>query len=650
MPKSIRPLTDDCDATLLGAAPGRFARAALAGALGLALVLLWSLTHRYAGLGGDAELYAFQAMARLHPNLTGDLYLRYGSQDQYTVFSPLYAAMIGALGLPDAALLLTFVFKLAFFTAAWFLARRFAGLSLSFLAVSLLIIVSGRYGAFSVFHYAEDWVTARSPAEALVLAAVAMQVRGHRVGALTVGAAALFLHPLMALPGVLLVLCLSVPRRIALGGAVAGVAATLGLAAYAVLAAKPAGILAVMDPAWLEVVRERSKFLLLQTWSRDDWNITLRPLLSLALLSLALEDAAGRKLCVAALLVGTAGLAVALIASFVGPVAVLLQGQAWRWVWVGACAGLLLVPSGALRLWQSGGPGPLAAALLLTGWTFEAVDEALPIALALLIWTARRPLARTVLRDSRWAAAAVGVVVAASIGANAWSTASAALSPAGHPGSATVLVRDLLKLVPLALLLAAAGLWLVRSLRSTPARATLCAALLATISVALPAAIHHERRVEVVPLAAQLQDWRRVIPPQATVLVVPSPVSPALAWFSLQRPSYLSIDQSSGVVFSSATAEEIRRRSQVVRPVWQSTWRLASRRSRVNGASAPPALGSFEPLTAAALAQMCRDPQLDFVVAREKVGPSAAPAPRSGPWKGWNLYACRRVVGGTPPT
>ncbi len=66
-------------------------------ALSLALVLLWSLTHRYAGLSGDAELYAFQAMARLHSNLATDLYLQFGSQDHYTLFSPLYAAMIDIL-------------------------------------------------------------------------------------------------------------------------------------------------------------------------------------------------------------------------------------------------------------------------------------------------------------------------------------------------------------------------------------------------------------------------------------------------------------------------------------------------------------------------------------------------------------------------
>ena len=631
------------------AAADRPARIGLAAALCLALMLLWSLTHRYAGLGGDAELYAFQAMARLHPNLSSDLYLRFGSQDRYTVFSPFYAAMIGWFGLSNSALALTFVFKGGFFAAAWVLVRRFASRGLAFLAVSLLIVTSGRYGAFNVFHYAEDWITARSPAEALVVAALALHTRGAVIPAFLTGAAALMVHPLMALPGVLLLLALSLPLRTALWGAAAGVAGALGVAWYAVHAAKPDGLLAVMDPAWLEVVRERSKFLLLQTWSFDDWRITARPLLSLALCALVLDDPKARKLGTRALLVGASGMAVALIGSCVGPVAALLQGQAWRWIWVSACAGLLLVPSGATRLWRASGRGPLAAALLVAGWAVDAADGALLIALALPIWLSRDRICPDLPRDSRPAAALVGAAALAWAAMRAWPILPSALWRADPRPDALAVIRDLLKLEPLALALAWVYLRLVRALASTAALGAVCAALLLALGVTLPAAVHGGSRVEVRPLAPELQEWRRVIPPDANVLVVPNPVSPALAWFSLQRPSYLSIDQSSGVVFSRATAEENRRRSEVVRPVWDSTWRLSSRHAPGRGGASSSSLGSFAPLTAAALAQMCRDPDLGFVVARERVGLTAAAAPRGGPWLNWNLYDCRGFRAGVAP-
>ena len=142
-------------------------------ALVLSLMLLWSLRHHYLGLGGDARLYAVQALARTHPNLFNDLYLRNASQDSYTLFSSLYAPCIGLIGLGNAALTLTLAFKILFFAASWVLARRLFQGACAFLAVALLILIPGAYGAFGVFQYAEDWLTARSAAEALVVTAIA---------------------------------------------------------------------------------------------------------------------------------------------------------------------------------------------------------------------------------------------------------------------------------------------------------------------------------------------------------------------------------------------------------------------------------------------------------------------------------------------
>ena len=50
-------------------------------------------------------------------------------------------------------------------------------------------------------------------------------------------------------------------------------------------------------------------------------------------------------------------------------------------------------------------------------------------------------------------------------------------------------------------------------------------------------------------------------PPTSTVLVAPPRDVGAFVWFTLGRPNYLALDQSAGVVFSRATALEVRRRS-----------------------------------------------------------------------------------------
>src|ERR1700679_1933062 len=87
--------------------------------LAMTLIVLWLLIHGYQGFAGDAQIYAFQALARIHTALSSDLYLQYSSQDRFTIFSPLYALFIGWIGLDSAARLLRFFFTAVFFIGAW---------------------------------------------------------------------------------------------------------------------------------------------------------------------------------------------------------------------------------------------------------------------------------------------------------------------------------------------------------------------------------------------------------------------------------------------------------------------------------------------------------------------------------------------------
>ncbi len=144
--------------------------------LALMLTALWLVMHGYHGLTGDGQIYAFQAFARLHPQLTTDLYLQNTSQDRFTLFSPLYAWCIGLLGLENAARLLTLLFTLWFLAAAWSFVRAVAGRDAAWAAVAFLLIVAGNYGGSGVFRILEQYLTARLPAEALIVTALACQV------------------------------------------------------------------------------------------------------------------------------------------------------------------------------------------------------------------------------------------------------------------------------------------------------------------------------------------------------------------------------------------------------------------------------------------------------------------------------------------
>src|ERR1700674_3724097 len=140
-----------------------------AAALVLTALTTWLILRGYHGLLGDAQLYAFQALARIQPHLANDLYLQNTSQDQFTIFSPVYAWFIEHLGLERAARWLTLLFTGWFLAAAWSAARVLTNRNGAWLAVIFLLIVDGSYGGASVFRFSEEFLTARLPAEALIV-------------------------------------------------------------------------------------------------------------------------------------------------------------------------------------------------------------------------------------------------------------------------------------------------------------------------------------------------------------------------------------------------------------------------------------------------------------------------------------------------
>ena len=78
-----------------------------------------------------------------------------------------------------------------------------------------------------------------------------------------------------------------------------------------------------------------------------------------------------------------------------------------------------------------------------------------------------------------------------------------------------------------------------------------------------------------------------------------------------------------------------------VLPLENPYWKV---RSSLRETSKPTDKNSdYRPLTAESLVNVCSDPQLGFVIAKELVGFDPVTHMRSGEWKDWNLYDCRRV-------
>jgi hypothetical protein len=610
--------------------------------IALMLVTLWLALHGYHGLTSDGQIYAFQAVARLHPQLTADLYLQNTSQDQFTVFSPLYAWCIGLLGIENAARLLTLFFTLWFLAATWSFARAVTNREAAWLGVALLLIIGGDYGASGVFRILEPFLTARLPAEALVITALACHVRGMKWLSALLALGALFIHPLMALPGLLLIVCLWLSVREGVIGAIGGTFVTLAIAIAAVSVPAASHVLTAMDAPWLDVVRERSQFLFLQLWSVHDWDINIQPFISLGFTAIVVPDTRIRKLCTATMLVGATGVAVAFIGGLIGPVAMVVQGQSWRWLWLSVLVGAALVPFTTLHVWRDETCGPLCALLLVSGWTLPGIEGTACVALAMTFWLTRSHINSRLTKYLRWVSASLGIVIALWISEKFRTTmASVALSSGRAPSSASQIQSVFALKIP-AVLVGALVLWGSRVSRITWVPVLLSAMLLALSVCAFPAAFDQARTLAGAAEIREFMDWANAIPPTSTVLVAPAHDSGAFVWFTLGRPNYLALNQSSGVVFSRATALEVRRRSDVLLPLMEPDWKIMSG-LRAKSRSGRKNETSARPLTRENLSLICADPQLGFVISPEKVGFDPLRHSRTGAWKDWNLYDCRKV-------
>ncbi len=604
------------------------------------LIALFVVSHRYLGLVGDAELYAVQAMARLHPGLAEDVFLQNGSQDSYTIFSPIYARCIAWLGLPTAAIALSFAFKTWLFAASWALVYRVSNARVACLSIGLLMVIDGTYGGYGVFRYAEDLLTARSLAEALAIFAIALHLYGFKAFALLAALIALLMHPIMALPALLILLCLHCSPRINLGAAALGVLLVFAGSLAALHAPPSAGPLAVMDPPWLDVVRERSIFLFPHLWTGVDWATNGRPLLCLALTAVVFRHSRLRALSGAAILVGATGLTIALIAGSIGHIAIMIQAQPWRWMWIACFLSVLLSLPTIAAIYRDERCGVVTAVLLLAGWLLPAVVGIICMALALFLCSVRERIEPPIAARLRWFAVAVSTVAVAWMALH-WGKLE--LGPAtGANGEATGTALEALSGARVAALAVVLLLtcWVSRS-RSVLALTLTIASLAACTALAMTAALESMQRDSALTEITAFADWRRLIPPTSNVYVAPAHYSAAFAWFTLRRPSYLSVDQSAGVVFSRATALEIKRRSMVLLPVMEPDWQLRTPLGETLAAGAPQR--KPRALTADGLVRLCRDPQMGFVVSAQDVGIAFALRKPVGESKRWTLYDCDRV-------
>ena len=361
--------------------------------LATGIAALWLLARPYTGIRHDGRLYLGQALARIEPEIFGrDLFFAFGSQDRFTLFSPIYALAIQAIGVPLAAKLLLLAAQLAFLAGAALLARRLFPGMLAWLALAAVAAFPGDYGPRAIFAYAEPFLTARSFAEPLVLLGLWLLLAKRSLWAAVCILAAGLLHPLLAAPAVLAAwIFLALADRRWWWAGLFG----LAVPALALLGLDPFSRLFLSyDPAWSGIVKSGLGFIFPSTWSIQDW---LKPGFEALVVLLAARgaDIAARRLFWALAAMTLLGILASVVGADLFSNVLIASAQLWRGAWLLHLASLLALPAVLARLWLAGGNGRAAAALLLAAFfcmRHPAVVMIISAALLFALAEARPPV------------------------------------------------------------------------------------------------------------------------------------------------------------------------------------------------------------------------------------------------------------------
>lgn len=542
----------------------------------LAALALWLLVRPYYGLMHDALLYAATALSRLDPAaFAKDFYLTRNASDAYSLFPNLYALVIERLGLDAATrglLLLGFLAWIAgAATLCMALLRGYAGL----LAVLLVCGLPARYGAFDILGYGEPYLTPRLFAEAGCLFALAALLRRRWWLALPLFAAAGLLHPLMTLPalGAAAFFLIQQDRRwlwlVAAGLALALVLAVAGLPPFERL-------LQTIDPEWLAIVRFRSPYLFLASWTYWNWaNLAID--LTLVALAAAMLTGDQRRLLLAVLATAVLAYLCSALAVDLGHNLLLTQLQPWRVGWLLRAVAFIALAGILFDLRRRGQTQPEArrtlilfalAALtlalqqranLMAVCTLAILLLATPGYLALL---RNRPLPGGRVLGVVGVSISLGltlVVLATAIGHSiAWrgQLADSGLSPLMTNEFAMHWLA-VLTLVVLSWWLLFPGPSWRRGIAGTAAGLALLAAVAGWDRRSDWGRLEESLDIDVTALRLAIAPgdsvyWER---------------GAAMLWFVLRRPNYFSPTQGSGIVFDRAAAEIFDRRRRLLAPL-----------------------------------------------------------------------------------
>lgn len=295
---------------------------------------LWLLSHPYWGIWHDARVYTLMAVRWIDPEpFARDPWFMFGSQDAFSLFSPLYGSAIAAFGINAAAKWGSFLAGTCFVVASWVFSRalplgRQRDLVFLLLVSVQLVYDTGDWSLLATLRISETFITSRQFAVSFGMIGVAAAMASRRGLAASMSAISMALHPLMGLwPLVTTVLMITRIRyRWVVALVVAGSVALIGLSMLG------SGIFRPVDGEWGALVRNTSRIVFVTTDDRHRVDFLLI-CYSLLLMGACWGQDVLRRWYKVVLLVSVAAYAVNWFCSTYFPAAIVMQAQLWRANW-----------------------------------------------------------------------------------------------------------------------------------------------------------------------------------------------------------------------------------------------------------------------------------------------------------------------------
>ncbi len=574
----------------------------------LALFTLWLLSHPYSGLYHDARLYAVQALYHLHPHIfANDLFFQYGSQDQYSIFSLLYAQAITLFGLNYAVFFLTLAGQLLWFAGTAFLLSSLSSGFVYWLALLLITVLPGFYGPDQILSYGEPFLTPRLYAEAIALTGLGFAIKGRWWLAGILVFMALALHPLMALPVLLLLIIYHGPvqnKRLKWGTAMLG-----AIIFIALLTIEPFNrLLQTMDNQWYQLSVQRSPLIDLTAWHTADW---MSVVFSESILFIGWFVAEGKlkKIFFAVITTSIFGIALNIMDIMLLKNILPKQIQTYCWEWFLQLFTYFTFAWFAGTWWKRSEYARALILVLICAWLILEQVGALiaPLAASAWAWHIRRGHGQKL---SRLVWVCVYLLLLQS--ATTWIVLNmriifrmAELFQDQKIGVQTLFkLGDGVIIVPLFLII-----WhFFKNFQTV--WITIPASIITGMVFFIVISEWDKRQPDSFPRplanVEEFAEFRRLIPENSIVYWEDD--NALNAWLLLKRSSYISKTQTAGIVFNRQMALEALRRTENIRPLSMRDYKTTMDRKGGDKPFAQPKVNKYD------LIKVCQDPLLGFVI------------------------------------